>query len=119
MTQINIEFEEVQVDVLMGEATPVNIIFDGVTGTVPHAATHAPGASDDAFQYSWIGLLSMWSVEPTVIATIAAGDVYQFIDGGVTRYKLDPQPYDPLLDTFYSTFVNPVLSDPIATRGRA
>jgi len=119
MTMINIEFDEVHVDVEMGEATPVNIIFDGVVGVVAHGETHAPGASDDAFVFSWIGLLSMWSVEPSVIATIAAGDVYQFIDGGVTRYKLDPQPYDPLLDTFYATFNDPVLSDPIATRGRA
>lgn len=58
-----------------------------------------------------------WSVAPTLLATIAAGDVWSYTLSGVTRYRLIPATYTPAQDAFYSQFTGGVLSGLIATRG--
>lgn len=58
-----------------------------------------------------------WSADPTLQATVAAGDVWAYQLDGVTRYRLVPEPYNPVMDAFYSTFAGGALSGLIVTRG--
>ena len=66
---------------------------------------------------SWDFLAAKWSTEPVVVGTVAAGDVYAYTLGGVTRYRLVPSVYSAALDAFYSTFSGGVLSGLICSRG--
>lgn len=65
----------------------------------------------------WNSLVMNWSSEPTLNATIATGEVYDYTLGGVTRYRFVPIPYDPTQDAFYEGFDGTTLTNLITTRG--
>ena len=66
---------------------------------------------------TWDYLVQNWSVEPTLNATVASGDVYNYTQGGVTRYRIVPVPYNSTEDHFYSDFNGTALSGFIVARG--
>jgi hypothetical protein len=66
---------------------------------------------------TWSFYSTSWSVEPALVETIGAGDVYSYTLDGTTRYRLVPDPYDPTQDAFYTTFSGSVLAGLIVTRG--
>lgn len=66
---------------------------------------------------TWDLYVTNWSVAPSLNGTITGGSVYDYTLNGTTRYRFVPDPYDPTLDAFYSTFSAGVLSDIIVTRG--
>lgn len=77
---------------------------------------------ENAFAPSSAGLdwgyyATHWSVEPSQIDTIAAGSVWAYTLGAVTRYRLVPSPYLPTGDAFYQSFSAGILSGLIVTRG--
>jgi hypothetical protein len=82
------------------------------TGT----AYQATGGGADIIK-DWGFYSTNWSVQPAIVGTTAAGTVYQYVLGSVTRYRLVPSPYLPTADSFYLTFAAGVLSDLVATRG--
>lgn len=65
----------------------------------------------------WIYLKEKWDAPPTLNATISSGDVYNYTLGGVTRYRLVPEPYVAANDAFYTGFDGTTLSGLIAARG--
>ena len=65
----------------------------------------------------WVQLAAQWDVPPSLIATIASGDVYEYTYQGTTRYRLVPSPYLATLDAFYSAFDGAALSGLITARG--
>jgi hypothetical protein len=65
---------------------------------------------------SWIELVTQFS-SVTLTGSTAAGSVYAYVQGGVTRYRLVPVPYDAAQDAFYSTFTGGALSGLIVSRG--
>ena len=65
----------------------------------------------------WNYLATQWSVTPTLLTTIASGDVWQYTLIGVTRYRLVPSTYNATQDSFYSTFDGTTLSGLITSRG--
>lgn len=74
-------------------------------------------ADGDQLPQPWAYYKDHWSAEPTLQATVAAGDVWAYQLDGVTRYRLVPEPYNPVMDAFYSTFAGGALSGLIAARG--
>lgn len=66
---------------------------------------------------NWIYLVSTWSTEPTLSASITGGDVYTYTLDGTTRYRFVPTAYDPAQDAFYTTFTAGTLSGLIVARG--
>ena len=70
-----------------------------------------------AMSITWDYLVQNWSVEPTLNATVASGDVYNYTQGGVTRYRIVPVPYNSTEDHFYSDFNGTTLSGFIVARG--
>ena len=66
---------------------------------------------------SWDFLVAKWSVEPTELATIASGVVWEYTLESTTRYRLVPTPYDPTQDAFYEDFDGTNLTNLITTRG--
>ena len=71
----------------------------------------------DNLPLTWDFLVMNWTTEPTVAGTVAAGDVYAYTLGGVTRYRLVPTVYSAALDAFYSGYSGGVLSGLICSRG--
>ena len=68
---------------------------------------------------SWSHYLDHWDVEPIQISTTSSGTVFGYTLGGVTRYRLIPNPYDATQDAFYSDWDGTALSGLIITRGGA
>lgn len=66
---------------------------------------------------NWIYLVSTWSTEPTLSASITGGDVYTYTLDGTTRYRFVPTVYNATQDAFYTTFIAGVLSGLIIARG--
>ena len=66
---------------------------------------------------SWNFLVAKWSVEPTELATIASGVVWEYTLESTTRYRLVPTPYSPTQDAFYEDFDGTNLTNLITTRG--
>lgn len=98
---------------------------DGTTSIKPTSVgTLEPGrwrriaaVTGGAAAADWGFYAEHWSVEPTQIATITGGTVWEYTLDSVTRYRFVPDPYDPTGDAFYSTFTNPTLSGLLVTRG--
>lgn len=65
---------------------------------------------------TWIDLITTWSTPPTLVATIAEGEVWSYTFNLTTRYRLVPIPYNPNNDTFYGVFQSNTLSSPIVAR---
>lgn len=66
---------------------------------------------------SWDFLVTKWTSTPQLVGTTAAGTVYSYVLGPVTRYRLVPSTYSAAQDAFYSNFSGGVLSGLICTRG--
>jgi len=64
---------------------------------------------------TWVSFATQWSSEPVEVETIAGGTVWSYVLGS-TRYRFVPDPYDPLLDAFYTDYTSPVLSGLIVSR---
>jgi hypothetical protein len=126
---VNVDFSsgDVGVDFVSDGNVSVEFVSDGVIAVdfdtpatlINHAFTHLPGGPDDLIGKTWGGLVTIWTEEPTLEATIAAGDVYKYTYGSTVYYRLVPDPYDSTIDAFYTTFDDPTLSGLVATRGRA
>jgi hypothetical protein len=65
---------------------------------------------------TWEYYATKWDTAPTQAGTVAAGAVWAYVLGGVTRYRLVPSPYDATDDAFYSTFSGGSLSGLITSR---
>lgn len=65
----------------------------------------------------WDYLAANWSVEPTELATISEGVVWEYTLDSTTRYRLVPTPYDATEDAFYADFDGTNLTNLIVTRG--
>ena len=86
------------------------------------ALAQAVGADIKALQASgggltWEHLAANWTSAPAQVGTVAAGAVYAYTLGGVTRYRLVPTTYSAALDAFYTTYSGGVLSGLICSRG--
>ena len=71
------------------------------------------------FPMTWQNLTAHWDVEPAQIGTTEDGVVFSYMLGGVTRYRLVPDPYDATQDGFYSGWDGSALSGLIVARGGA
>jgi hypothetical protein len=68
---------------------------------------------------NWTDYVTRWDVIPELTGTATApvaGDVYTYILGGVTRFRLVPTSYTPVEDVFYGAFAGGECSDPLAPR---
>jgi hypothetical protein len=68
---------------------------------------------------TWTDYATRWDAEPALTGTAstpAAGDVYAYILGGVTRYRLVPTSYAPAGDVFYGDFTGGACSGPLVAR---
>ena len=67
----------------------------------------------------WMDLVRGYKTTPTLLSTIATGDVYSYVfdgsGGDVTYYRLVPSGSEP--DAFYDTFNTGTLSGLIASKG--
>ena len=86
------------------------------------ALAQAVGADIKSLQASgggltWEHLVTNWSTAPAQAGTVAAGAVYAYTLGGVTRYRLVPTAYSAGQDAFYANFTGGVLSGLIVSRG--
>ena len=77
----------------------------------------AIGADIKSMGLTWEHLVTNWSTAPTQAGTVAAGAVYAYTLGGVTRYRLVPTAYSAGQDAFYANFTGGVLSGLIVSRG--
>lgn len=66
---------------------------------------------------TWDFLATKWTTAPSEAGTTAAGTVYAYTLGGVTRYRLVPTTYSAAQDAFYGGFSGGTLFDPICSRG--
>lgn len=66
---------------------------------------------------TWDYFATNWTAAPSQAGIVAAGDVYAYTLGGVTRYRLVPSVYSAAQDAFYSSFSGGVLSGLIISRG--
>jgi hypothetical protein len=65
----------------------------------------------------WGYYATNWSVEPSLLASLPAGNVYSYTLNSVTRYRLVPTIYNPTQDAFYASFDGTTLTNLIAARG--
>lgn len=68
-------------------------------------------------QLTWDYFAANWTAAPSQAGIVAAGNVYAYTLGGVTRYRLVPSVYSAAQDAFYSSFSGGVLSGLIISRG--
>ena len=66
---------------------------------------------------TWDYFAANWTAAPSQAGIVAAGNVYAYTLGGVTRYRLVPSVYSAAQDAFYSSFSGGVLSGLIISRG--
>jgi hypothetical protein len=71
---------------------------------------------DKTYQ-TWIYLVSHWSNEPTEIAVLYDGVIFEYTLGPITRYRFVPEPYSSIEDAFYEDFDGTNLINLITTRG--
>lgn len=70
---------------------------------------------DSLKRLTWIGLVLGWSAEPTLLQTIAEGEVYEYTYGSDTLYRLVPS--GSASDAFYTGFSSGTLSGLVAEKG--
>jgi len=87
------------------------------TSVAPRSASANTSVAADQIAQTWDGLALQWSAPPSLVATIAAGQVWAYLLAGVTRYRLIPSPYVAANDAFYTNFDGTTLSNPIIARG--
>lgn len=70
---------------------------------------------------TWSDYMTRWDTPPVQVgaATLpVAGDVYEYVLQGVSRYRLVPTTYDPQFDAFYTSFAGGVLAGLIVARNQ-
>jgi len=76
--------------------------------------TYVVGQGSSAVPLKWLDYATGFSTTPTLLQTIANGDVYEYTYSNGTRYRLVPSGSED--DAFYSTFSGGVLSGLVATK---
>jgi hypothetical protein len=66
---------------------------------------------------NWMFFVTTWTTPPTQVGTTASGIVFEYVFGGVTRYRFVPNSYDATLDAFYSGWDGTELTGLIVARG--
>jgi len=82
-----------------------------------NANTYLDGTGAWSIVSTWDYYAINWSTAPVQVGTTLAGDVYSYVLGATTRYRLVPTVYNPVNDSFYLTFTGGVLSNLIVSRG--
>lgn len=75
------------------------------------------GLASVASSLKWIDYVSNWSAEPTLLDTIADGEVYEYTYTNATLYRLVPSDTSLLKDSFYTGWDGSTLSNKIIDRG--
>jgi len=96
---------------------PAEITYDLSVSEPPEILVQIMEVGESTGISGWVTLKDSWTSEPTLIDTIADGEVYEYEYGSTTYYRLVPSPYDSTLDQFFSSFSTPTLSGLLATRG--
>jgi hypothetical protein len=116
MADIEIDFtDQLTLVVQPPDETPIELGTNVISPTVTIDLTAAPG--QQSLDNTWTYLVAQWDNPPSLVATIAAGQVYLYTLNSTPRYRLVPAPYDAGSDAFYSGFSSGVLSGLIDTRG--
>jgi hypothetical protein len=123
---------DVQIELTNGNKTKFRIAGGG--GGTPFGgggggggATLTPGVgieidtdtNEISVKRTWTDYVTRWDAIPELTGTATApvaGDVYTYILGGVTRYRLVPTSYAPAADVFYEAFAGGACSGPLAAR---
>lgn len=77
--------------------------------------TYVVGQGSGAVQLKWLDYATGFSATPTLLQTIADGDVYEYTYSNGTLYRLVPSGSEQ--DSFYSAFSGGVLSGLVASKG--
>lgn len=110
--QVSINVSEVGTPGLDGLSAYEIWLQEGNTGTEQDFLD-----SLEATGITWINYVSEWTAPPVLNATIPSGSVYAYSNAQLGQiFRLVPNPYDPAVDAFYSTFDGTNLSDLITTR---
>jgi hypothetical protein len=121
---------DVQIELTDGRKTKFRIAgggggtpFGGGGGGGGQTLTPGDGIEIDgdtiSVKRNWTDYVTRWDVIPELTGTATtpvAGDVYTYILGGVTRFRLVPTSYTPTEDVFYGAFAGGECSDPLAPR---
>ena len=121
---------DVQIELTDGRKTKFRIAgggggtpFGGGGGGGGQTLTPGDGIEIDgdtiSVKRNWTDYVTRWDVIPELTGTATApvaGDVYTYILGGVTRFRLVPTAYTPVEDVFYGAFAGGACSDPLAPR---
>lgn len=78
-----------------------------------YASVSAGGITSADQTYTWIDYASGFTSNPTFVETIASGDVYSYVYGSTTLYRL----VGTSEDSFYESFSSPTLSGLVISRG--
>lgn len=82
-------------------------------GQQVYASVSAGGITNADETYTWIDYASGFTSTPTFVETIASGDVYSYVYGSTTLYRL----VGTSEDSFYRSFSSPTLSGLVISRG--
>lgn len=78
-----------------------------------YASVSKGGITSADQTYTWIDYASGFTSTPTFVETIASGDVYSYVYGSTTLYRL----VGTSEDSFYESFSSPTLSGLVISRG--
>lgn len=117
VTQINIE---PQLTVIEAYSIAIPDAFIRAENTIFSPSTYITSTNvQDALEEvslpKWIDYATGFSATPTLLQTIADGDVYEYTYSNGTLYRLVPSGSEQ--DAFYSAFSGGVLSGLVASKG--
>ena len=101
----------------------INVVDSGDGASITASITTAPtiNVTLDVVQSNvienWVNLVNLWTTPPVLNTGLVDGDVYNYTNNSITRYRFIPNPYDSTQDTFYASFNGTNLTSPLATRG--
>lgn len=105
----------------LSEAESMDVVLDW--SKIQNGPASTPAEIDAAVAavgvpvLTWVHLAAEWSVAPAEIGSTAAGAVWQYVAGDVTRFRLVPDPYNATGDAFYTGWDGAALSGLIVSRG--
>lgn len=91
----------------------------GVTLTAGAGIEIDAGTNIISVKRTWTDYVTRWDAEPVLSGESTgpvAGEVYTYVLGGVTRFRLVPTAYTPVEDIFYEAFSGGACSGVIAMR---